>query len=142
MCGGVCVHTTLGSVSHRKSPALPWPRPQHHLPPCSLSYSLYLRCLQDAHTCPPLALCSCTTPSTGSPGNVSLLSSRFFLSLRAQLRIFPFTKQPESPLKVSKPSTPPLSTTPSLVLPNIWSPPRLICPPGLDYELLETRVCL
>lgn len=36
VCGG-CARITLGSVSHRKSPALLWPRPQLHLPPRSLS---------------------------------------------------------------------------------------------------------
>lgn len=138
--GGGCARITVGSVSHRKSPALLWPRAQLHLPP-SASLPAPQRSAGCSHTRPPLALCSCTTSSTGAPGNVSLLSSKFLL-LRAQLRLFPFTKHPECPLKVSVRSTPLCLSCRAWGCQTAGLPPGLICPPGLDYELLGTRVCL
>lgn len=63
------------------------------------------------------------------------------LIARAQLRLFPFTKHLNLPGRSPNSLQLPLSTTPSLQVIK-YLLPQLICPPGLDYEFLETRVCL
>ena len=135
VCVCACVrvqHQKVSPPENHQCTSHPGPSPTSHLTafltPCALMSA------EHPHMLPPLVLCSCTPPSTGTT-TMSLLQ----VLLISQLKPAPFRKYPKWPLRVPLQSTLPLPITPSLGIPTSLLSLRLLCPPELDYELLGTR---